>query len=318
MAKTPSTPLGALFSILKKHGHISYKDLAALILSEKPLMGGTSPISRVNDRTWISRYLVHAPVESVKSDYFIDYEKCAMRIVARLKKRMSNQAIMTMIAGVSGREMVTALCHRGQNTAPYLNMLTRLSDNDEFRVEERVEIAMVLFVTAALSASVAEATTRAFAFAEEIHGSPVATPLVTPHSKKMRDWDVPERSVALGLLRVMDGYVMGSPHWLDPGENSEIEVGAFATGKDSLSDVAADVSRHHACIWHDGAGEWYVKGTGSTNGTVLVSGADRSEIVVEPPADERGGWTGESVAIRPGDELVFGKSTRYVVIAGVR
>ena len=67
MAKTPSTPLGALFSILKKHGHISYKDLAALILSEKPLMGGTSPISRVNDRTWISRYLVHAPVESVKA-----------------------------------------------------------------------------------------------------------------------------------------------------------------------------------------------------------------------------------------------------------
>ena len=256
MAKTPSTPLGALFSILKKHGHISYKDLAALILSEKPLMGGTSPINRVNDRTWISRYLVHAPVESVKSDYFIDCEKCAMRIVARLKKRMSNQAIMTMIAGVSGREMVTALSHRGQNTAPYLNMLARLSENGEFRVEERVEIAMVLFVTAALSASVAEATTRAFAFAEEIHGSPMATPLVTPHSKKVRDWDVPERSVILGLLRVMDGYVMGSPHWLDPGENSEIEVGAFATGKDSLSDVAADVSRHHARIWHDGEGEW--------------------------------------------------------------
>ena len=275
MAKTPSTPLGALFSILKKHGHISYKDLAALILSEKPLMGGTSPINRVNDRTWISRYLVHAPVESVKSDYFIDCEKCAMRIVARLKKRMSNQAIMTMIAGVSGREMVTALSHRGQ-------------------------------------------TTRAFASAEEIHGSPMATPRVTPHSTKVRDWDVPERSVILGLLRVMDGYVMGSPHWLDPGENSEIEVGAFATGKDSLSDVAADVSRHHARIWHDGEGEWYVKGTGSTNGTVLVSGADRSETVVEPPADERGGWTGEPVALKPGDELVFGKSTHYVVIAGVR
>lgn len=59
-------------------------------------------------------------------------------------------------------------------------------------------------------------------------------------------------------------------------------------------------------------------GTGSTNGTVLVNGADRSETVVEPPADERSDWTGEPVTIRPGDELVFGKSTRYVVIAGVR
>ena len=137
MAKTPSTPLGALFSILKRHGHISYKDLAALILSEKPLMGGASPISRVNDRTWISRYLVHAPVESVKSDYFIDCEKCAMRIVARLKKRMSNPAIMTMIAGTAGREMATALDQRGQNTAPYLNMLARLSVNSGSRSASR-------------------------------------------------------------------------------------------------------------------------------------------------------------------------------------
>lgn len=49
-----------------------------------------------------------------------------------------------------------------------------------------------------------------------------------------------------------------------------------------------------------------------------MSGADRSEVVVEPPAEARAGWTGAPVAIRPGDELVFGKSTRYVVIAGVR
>lgn len=42
---------------------------------------------------------------------------------------------------------------------------------------------------------------------------------------------------------------------------------------------------------HDG-GRWYVEGTGSTNGTALVSGADRSEVVVEPPAEARAGWTG--------------------------
>lgn len=51
---------------------------------------------------------------------------------------------------------------------------------------------------------------------------------------------------------------------------------------------------------------------------MLVSGADRSETIVEPPADEREGWKSTPVALKPGDELVFGKNTRYVVIAGVR
>lgn len=322
MTRSISTPLGALFSILKRAGHISYKDLAALILSEKPMAGGASPISRVNDRTWISRYLVHAPVESVKSDYFMSSEKCAMRIVSRLKKHMSNREIMAMIAGAAGREMVDALVHCGQNPAPYLNMLARLNKEDEFRAEERVEISMVLFTAAALSANVAEATSRALGFAEEIHGSSVTTPLVTPRSREVGNEELREfakKSSLLGLLRVVDGYVVGSPHWLDPSENSEIEVGAFATGKGSLSNVAADVSRHHARIWHDDTGEWRIEGMGSKNGTVLVSGADRPEVVVvEPPADKREGWRSAPVTIRPGDELVFGKSTRYMVIAGVR
>lgn len=319
MARSISTPLGALFSILKRTGRISYKDLAALILSEKPMAGGVSPISRVNDRTWISRYLVHAPVESVKSDYFISCEKCAMRIVSRLKKHMGNGEIMAMVAGPAGREMVDALTHCEQNAAPYLNMLARLDKEDEFRTEERVEIAMVLFVTAALSANVAEATTRALGFARKIHGSSVTTPLVTPRSREVGNEgtrEFAEEPVILGLLRVIDGYVVGSPHWLDPSESGEIEVGAFATGKGSLSNVAADVSRHHARIWHDESGAWFVEGAGSKNGTVLISGADRSETVVEPPADEREGWESAPVALKPGDELVFGKNTRYVVIAG--
>ena len=319
MARSISTPLGALFSILKRTGRISYKDLAALILSEKPMAGGVSPISRVNDRTWISRYLVHAPVESVKSDYFISCEKCAMRIVSRLKKHMGNGEIMAMIAGPAGREMLDALTHCGQNIAPYINMLARLDKEDEFRTEERVEIAMVLFVAAALSVNVAEATSRALGFAEKIHGSSVTTPLVTPRSREVgneRTREFAEEPVILGLLRVMDGYVVGSPHWLDPSESGEIEVGAFATGKGSLSNVAADVSRRHARIWHDSTGTWFVEGAGSKNGTVLVSGVDRSETVVEPPADEREGWESTPVALKPGDELVFGKNTRYVVIAG--
>ena len=325
MAKNATAPLGAMFSILKRYGDMSYKEVASLILSEEPVKGGVSPISRVNDRTWISRYLVHAPADAVRDDYFVSYEKCAMRLISRLKKRagsaMSNREIMELIAGVPGQEMVNALKNAGQDPAPYLNMLARLDKDGEFRAEERVEIAMVLFVATALSADIARATTYALEFADEIHGAAMATPLITPRSEdadnaQMRQ--LADEDTTLGLLRVVDGYVKGAPSWLDAESAGQIEVGAFATGAGAITDVETDVSGVHARIWHDDAGAWYVEGAGSRNGTVLVSGADRSETVVEPPADEREGWTSAPVALKPGDELVFGKNTRYVVIAGVR
>ena len=320
MARAASAPLGALFFIMKRYGKISYKDLATCILSEKPLAGGVSPASRVNDRTWISRYLVHAPIESVRDDYFVSYEKAAMRIISRLKKRMSNQGILDMITGQPGEVITGALANCGQDPAPYRNMLSRLTREDAFKVEERVEIAMVLLVTAALSGDVARATAQALEFTDEIHGTSVRTPLITPRSDGTPGDTLDDIGgrVNLGLLRIVDGYVMGSPFWLDTTNPDGIEVGAFATGTGAISDVAPDVSGHHARIWCDEDGSWHIEGLGSKNGTVLVSGADKGETVVEPPAGERDGWTSAPVELQPGDELVFGKNTRYVVIAGVK
>ena len=63
MPANAATPCSVLFTSLKKHGGISYKELAGLILSGKPLSDGKSPVSRINDRTWISRFIVHAPAD---------------------------------------------------------------------------------------------------------------------------------------------------------------------------------------------------------------------------------------------------------------
>ena len=72
------TPCGALFDVMKKHASISYKELAGLILSNRPLSDGRSPISRVGDRTWISRFIVHAPAGSLQERYFCDYGVAAL------------------------------------------------------------------------------------------------------------------------------------------------------------------------------------------------------------------------------------------------
>lgn len=70
---TELTPCGALFETMKRYGGISHKDLARLVLSGRPLADGKSPLSRCDDRTWVSRFIVHAPVGSLQDRYFCDW-----------------------------------------------------------------------------------------------------------------------------------------------------------------------------------------------------------------------------------------------------
>ena len=72
------TPCGALFDVMKKHASISYKELAGLILSNRPLSDGRSPISRVGDRTWISRFIVHAPAGSLQPSSLAIWRRCSL------------------------------------------------------------------------------------------------------------------------------------------------------------------------------------------------------------------------------------------------
>ncbi|MEE0629392.1 MAG: FHA domain-containing protein [Collinsella sp.] len=52
---------------------------------------------------------------------------------------------------------------------------------------------------------------------------------------------------------------------------------------------------------------WHVEDLSSTNGTVVVNGATRVCIQVEP---------GRSAQLNPGDELKLGESTTYAILFG--
>ena len=112
--------------------------------------------------------------------------------------------------------------------------------------------------------------------------------------------------LALGLLRVVDGYVKGSPHWVPPCSR-EIEIGALALGDDDIADVGAGASAHHARLVREGAA-WFVRDLGSTNGTEIISGATGDRVVVHE---------GESSRLNAGDRLVLGDDTVFIVIEGV-
>ena len=347
MATSNKTPCTVFFDTWKKHAGMSYKETASLILSTKSQPGTMSPASRAEDRTWLSRYIVHAPVDAIHEGYFAPFDSSALKVIARIKssKRSSlasSEAILGLLCGPAGEEMMAALRPYNDDAATYGNMLVRLKAEKTFTVNERTEIAMVLFLAAACTASVEKAVDAAIKFAKFIHGSDVGTPLITPDSQtamqETRREKVEEAAV-LGLVRVVDGYVMGAPHWLDDGkgesaardtdsedgsrsdgDNGEVPItviGSLATGARSISDVAPDVSAMHLLIWPE-SGHWYVQDCESKGGSALVDGATHEARVLAPPKKERpADFEFPTMEVRPGDELVLGADTRFIVIAGV-
>ena len=67
------TPCGAMFDIFKRTAHLSHIELCGLVLSSRPLADGRSPQSRATDRSWVSRFIVRAPVGTLQERYFADY-----------------------------------------------------------------------------------------------------------------------------------------------------------------------------------------------------------------------------------------------------
>ena len=67
------TPCGAMFDIFKRAAHLSHIELCGLVLSSRPLADGRSPQSRAADRSWVSRFIVRAPVGTLQHRYCAYY-----------------------------------------------------------------------------------------------------------------------------------------------------------------------------------------------------------------------------------------------------
>lgn len=323
MSAAATTPCSVMFSTLKKQGGITYKELAGLILSGKPLSDGKSPVSRINDRTWISRFIVHAPAGTLQEKYFCDFGIGALRIVSRLRskegKALSSQQIFDLVAGPAGESMVDALAVCRQDVSLYRNVLVRLRSSVGFTYDERAEVAMVLYLVAGCTADVQRAASVALDFLQSVGGGRLVTPVTMPSFDGVQTAVTqlpPSPKMHLQLLRVVDGYVSGMPHWVDPASDGA-EIGSLATGPSDITDVGPDVSAHHARIWYGEDGSWYVQGLKSRNGVRLVDGATRKVTIVEPPHDSRDGYEPHPIPIRPGDELVLASDTAFLVMEGL-
>ncbi|MDO4437507.1 MAG: FHA domain-containing protein [Coriobacteriaceae bacterium] len=303
------TPCGAMFEMFKRHGGISHKELAVLVLSERPLSDGRSPVSRASDRTWLSRFIVNAPVSSLQPRFFRDFGLAGQRVMDRVRAKrrseFSGQFLINLICGDAGKPMEYALAACHQDVSMYRNALERFSHDPGYTAGERAETLTILFIAVGCTANVKAAVAYTNEYVESILGGHMGTPkmLDLKGPIELREPVVPAAS--LGLVRVADGYISGTPYWISPYEDG-VTIGCFAMGENDITSVEADVSANHARIWCED-GSWYVRDLESTNGTRLVSGATGEETLLVPE---------EPTFINAGDELRLGAATTFMVVTG--
>lgn len=308
-----ATPSSYMFADLKRFAGLSNRDVARIVLTDRPILEGVSPRDRADERTFLSREIVHADPGYLPATFFVPFDVSAQAVSGRMVARLGTGArirIEEHYARETADEFCAVLRAWGINDALYANALNRISSVRLASEQSRCTLYVLLFMATACLGDPLRAVDLAERFAIEKLGSGFSTQTV---ELGLGERPVEQAAMRLGLARVVGGKMTGAVHPLSCGAEGTV-IGSLAADGDAIVDVENDVSRRHLRIWREG-GHWYAQGLDSTNGTAVVSGDDRGTRVIEPPRRRRGaGWRPEPCEILPGDVLMLGASTRFLVL----
>ncbi len=305
------TPSSILYQDLKSFGGISNKEAARILLSGRISVGGRAPRDRVDERTFLSREVVHAQPGQVNPGIFADLAGASQTLLGRMLANGAGpgrDGILAHYLGPAAAQMQGALAQFGLDSLLYGNEAQRLGRVRLRNESDRSTLALMLFVAAGCLADPAAAVATVEKFAQRFLAMDIGTVETSMGTQVMPDESGP---LALGLLRIVNGAARPPIYPLSPAGST---IGSLASGPNAITDVDVDVSRQHLRIWRDGS-RWVCQGLGSTNGTMLISGADKSAQVVEPPRSGRSKGTYPPVALERGDILCLGRTTRFLVMA---
>ena len=310
------SPSSILYAQLKSLG-ISYHDAAMTLLKTDLSFAGRPLASRIEERSQLSRRIVHVAPGELSSSMFVDFAiSCpalASVLVAKATAtRSQKQAVPYLVRHFrhdASRDMLVALAAYDIDTTLYSNALKyidRLRVRDE---QDRLELLLMLFVATGCLGDARFAVDGMVAYALDVLHAEFGT--VEP--KETAPTPSEPTCTSLALLRIVDGKISANAtsHKLSP---EGTELGLLSTADHAICDVGEDVSRRHARIWREGD-TWYITGLGSTNGTYIVKGHDQSTIVVEPPQAERDKeFVCKPVVIDPTDTIHLGETTSFIVM----
>ena len=312
------TPASVLFDDLRRQAGLSNRDAARILLSTRPIYEGRSPRDRIEDRTFLSREVVHIRPENVNPSLYADFSQSAQNICARIVARFGGgdaayAQVINYYSGDAMQRMAMVLNNYGRDGQIYINTVRRVRSAQLRRENDRAVLLVMAYVAVGCLAD----PRAAAAIVEQFTRRQLATDLVTMEtsvgpSRTGAFMQQAPSNDSLGLVRVVDGAVKPPIHELSSGPQGTL-IGSLPIEGSCITDVEVDVSRQHLVVWQQ-AGRWWCQGLESTNGTVLINGATKEIVTVELPRSARRGVAPKPIEIKPGDTLCLGLNTRFLVM----
>ena len=304
------TPSSVMYADLRYFGGITNKDAARMLLSPKVSYGGRAPRDRVDERTFLSREVVHVMPDRVNPSLFADFSLSSQDICARMTSRLGANAhdrIISHYANVASDAMQDVLLYHRRDATLYRNEVARIMGVSLRREQDRAVLLLMLFCATGCLGDARDSVRIVESFSHAQLAFDMGTVVAGTRFSFSTTGDAHDALQSLGLLRVVDGAVRPPIHPLNP---SGTVVGAHG----DISDVGVDVSRNHVRIWRDADGCWYCQGMNSTNGTMVRRALDGSIVVIEPPRRGRTLPSYPPVEIQDGDDLLLGANTYFRVM----
>lgn len=311
------TPSSVLYTDFRQFGGIAHRDTAQIVLNGSALYGGKPLRQRIDDKTFLSREIVHARPHALPPELFSDFAASAQRLCARLIAAHGGGAdgcskVIAHYRGAAARAMAEALETTGIDAAPYHNMVRKIMSLTIKPESDRALLLVMLFLVTGCLASPAAAISAIDAFANTALSISLDT-LVAAHGVTISA-PAPSAMPHLGLIRLIDGAFRPPIYRLSTAAEGTV-LGCLPSGPSTIADVDPDVSRNHARIWRNGA-RWFIADLGSTNGTSVISGADKSlhDLASSKGARMQGVDVSEPFEISNSDIICLGATTRFLVM----
>ena len=311
------TPTEFLFEELRSQAHLSNRDAALILLSDRPIYSGRSPRDRIGERTFLSREVVHAQPSRINPAIYADFMQSSQTITSRVASNYgwgdaAYRQIVERYAGSAGTRMVMLLNAYGLEGRIYANATMRIRSMQLANEGDRAVMVMLAFVAAGCLADPRAASDLVERFAREKLAREIGTVVsdVRPRAQQTLFENAPDQ---LGLVRVVNGAIRPPIYLLSQGPQGTV-VGSLPTERSCITDVEVDVSRQHLIVWHQ-YHKWWCQGMGSTNGTFIVRGGTEEIVVVEHPRSALARPSNpKPIELMAGDTLCLGRRTRFRVV----
>lgn len=315
------TPCSVMFADLKDFGRISNRDAALTLLSTNVPYGETSLRARAcDDRTFLSRHVVHALPGQIPTKQFVDLTKAAIMLFRMIVRNLGDDGetlaeVEQHYAGPASKAMGEALTSFSLDATLYANARDRISDGTYPLPQDKTKLLIMLFVATGCLGDPAEAIRLVGAYTQTF----LSQGLTTTETRVGKGFvtasdEGSHQDVCLGLLRLVGAAAQGALLPLSTTPRGTV-IGALASAPEDINTVDFDVSRQHLRVFRDTDGVWYARGMGSTNGTILISGDTHERIVVEPPRYQQDlSLAYPPVPIANSDILCLGRTTRFLVM----